>query len=65
MKLQGMENLKWGDDEWTMRRQSRMEALGNAVNVDMVEMIARRALSVYMIIKSRFAIRHLYKSMSL
>ena len=47
MKLQGMENLKWGDGEWTLGRSSSMEALGNAVNVDMVEMIARRALSVY------------------
>lgn len=47
MRLQGMEELKWGDGEWKLGRQAIFEALGNAVNVDMVEMITRRALSVY------------------
>lgn len=47
VRLQGMSELKWGNGEWSLGRQAILEALGNAVNVDMVDMVARRAFSVY------------------
>ena len=43
-KLQGMEDLKFGDDNFKLSISRSYEALGNAVNVAIVKLIAERMI---------------------
>jgi len=43
-RLQGLEQIKWGDDRWQMRTSRRYSTLGNAINVDMMALVARAML---------------------
>lgn len=45
-KLQGMEELKFGNGEFSLTTNRCYEALGNAVNVTIVRMIAEKLLSL-------------------
>lgn len=45
-RLQGMENLKFGDKNFKLSMSRCYEALGNAVNVTIVKMIAKKLLGL-------------------
>ena len=44
-KLQGMQDLKFGNDEFALSQSRCYEALGNAVNVDIVYKIAKKLIN--------------------
>lgn len=44
-KLQGMQDLSFGDDDFSLPISRCYEALGNAVNVNIVELIAKRMIN--------------------
>ena len=43
--LQGMDNIRFGSDEFQLSNTRIYEALGNAVNVQIVRLIAEKFLS--------------------
>jgi DNA (cytosine-5)-methyltransferase 1 len=45
-RLQGMEKLKFGDKNFKLSTSRCYEALGNAVNVTIVKMIAKKLLGL-------------------
>ena len=45
-KLQGMQDLKFGDDNFTLSQGRSFEALGNAVNVTIIKHIVKKLLKL-------------------
>lgn len=43
-RLQGLQDIKWGDDRWHFRISRRYSTLGNAINVDVMALVARAML---------------------
>lgn len=44
-RLQGMQNVKFGNKDFTLTASRSLEALGNAVNVEVVRKIAQKLLA--------------------
>jgi len=46
-KLQGMQEIKFGDDTFSLSLGRSFEALGNAVNVTIIKHIAKKLIKLW------------------